>query len=392
MSNKSNKKKEAYSFIQNIKSLNTKYKNEIIWNTLPINEYIEYINSIDIYNDITTNLNINIKEYKDYEIIGFCEINKNLRFVGDFDEHMYLITDSSKKKLYISIGKCHPIFWYLIKSESEFTDNFDNIYETYNQEGYHLHHTKKIRAFMGTNELLSLDVFDIETHLLLHKYSEKLLWGSKWKDFPYRNNYLVENVSQFDSNIFTSHAMQQDYKENTYNISVRSKYSKSVITFYYHEDAYIVEIKYNPLHTNQIMNINKDFNRSYDNDIPIDVVLMLFNFPFIKFKDIIEMKPFLNFHFYIINLLISDDKELLKTIGPELQKLLNDQPDIEDNLKKEIIDFIKYTKDIKVIEEILTEIKDLIYNDKEVKLEDLLQKYKCTDNDYVKNCLDYYLK
>lgn len=391
MSNKKSTNKTYKNLAEKIKSLNFNYKEDILWKNVTMDDFINYVDSIDIFLDITETSKINTKDYKTYKIIGLCQMNKNLRFVGDLHENLYLITDPDQKVIYLSIGQTHPIFWYKVTSEEEFLINFNQIYETYNQKGYHLNHKSKVRAFMGTNAMLSLENFDIENHFLLHKYSEKLLWGSKWADYPYRTNYLTEEVSSFDSVVYTGHALQQDYRVDTYSVSVRSKYSKSIITIYFHEDAYIVEIKYDPIKTPQINQVNEMFGRFYKEDIPLDVILLLFNFPFIQYQNIFDMKPFLYFHFYIINLLISDDRTMLKEVEPFLKNLLeSSESTFDDDLKNEINDFINYIGDVKLFEKIVNEIKVLKETHKDFKLEELLKKYHCMDNEYIKKCLDYY--
>ena len=392
MSKNKNNKKSSQNFVKELHNLDIKYKNKIIWEKIEIAPYIKYVDSIDVYFDITNTTDINITDYKSHKIIGYCEMNCHLSFVNDTNELLYLITDEKYTVLYVSVGRTHPIFWYKVSSRENFINHFDQIYEMYNQKEYHLNHNSKTRAFIGTDAILSLETFDIENHLLMHKYSEKLLWGSKWPDHPYRINYMNESLSPFDSLVYTSHAMQQDYREDTYSISVRSKYSKSIITIYYHEDAYIAEIMYDKIETPQNEIINKTFGRFYNLDLPVDVIMLIFNFPFMQYQNIISMEPITHFHFYIINLLVSDDRAFLKQIEPDLKNILDKQPDMEDNLKAEIKDLIIYINDLKIFEKIVEEINILREEHIEIKIEDILEKYNCQENDYIKKCLDYYIK
>jgi len=309
-------------------------KEEIIWidedDNINIKNYITYLGTIDLYNDINTSLNTNWETYKKMKIVGICEMNKYLKFINDtYDDLMYFIKDENDK-IYISIGRCHPIFWYKYNK-----NNFDKLYNLYNQKKYPIDFNEnQINAFLGNQDMLNLNIHELENHFLIHKYSEKLIWGSKWDDYPFRECFMSSYVSHIDSIIYTGQSMRQ-INNDYYTVSVRTNYSKSIITISNFSDAYIINIKYNPIINKKIDEINKIFTRNYKNDIPMDVILLLFNFPFITSQTIINMEPFTEFHFYLLSLMISETNEL--------KKILNSKKNISEDIKKQMLAYLEKT-------------------------------------------------
>lgn len=191
-------KKNPFKEIKkNINYDNSKHIGKIIWNDdieqdkqFKMIDYINYIKSTNIYNEFNDKINIKLDEYINYKILGICNMNNNLKIITmDPTEFIFLITDKYYKLLYITIGKCHPLFWYKFTTKKTFMDNFDTIYEIYNPIQYIIEFPNNINSFIGNEEILSLNVHDIENHLILNKYTDKLIWGSNWIDHPFRNEY-----------------------------------------------------------------------------------------------------------------------------------------------------------------------------------------------------------
>lgn len=307
---------------------------EIIWidndDTINMKNYIEYISAIDIYNDINTRLNITWESYKTMKIVGICEMNKYLKFEKEGCEDLMYILKDDKGKKYISIGRCHPIFWYKYD-----TKRFSDIYNIYNQESYSTDFNgNQQSAFIGNEEMLGLTIHELENHLIFHKYSEKLIWGSKWDDYPFRDCFMNNSVSYIDSIIYTGQSMRQ-ISDDYYTVSVRTNYSKSIITINNFPDAYIINIKYNPIINHRIDNINKLITRNYKSDLPMDIIILLLNFPFMTSNTINHTKPFTEFNFYLLSLLIPEQSEL--------KQLLEAKKDIDKDLKNKMLAYFEKT-------------------------------------------------
>ena len=393
----SNKKNSFREIKKNINYSSSKHIGKIIWNSelkqedqLKMSDYIHYIKSTDIYNEFNNKINIDLNDYINYKILGICALN-NLKMINNDQEFMFLITDKYYKLLFITIGKCHPLFWYKFTNKVTFINNFDTLYETYNPNQITNNFTNSINGFIGNEEILSLNIHDIEKHLILNKYTDKLIWGSNWVEHPFRSEYMGKNITHIDSIIYTGQAMRQN-GDLEYCINVRTNYSKSIITIHCYEDAFILELKYNTIDTNQIESINDIFGRKYKTNIPIDIIMTLINFPFVTHMDILQMKPLNMFHFYVITLLVNEQK-IFDDILPQFDIILNDKTgNYDDELKEYIKDFVQKNNSDKMLTRIINEIN--IYeiiesvtdqNDINLSINNIMDKYECINDDYIKN-------
>jgi hypothetical protein len=301
------------------------YKDKIFWydEPEPIDEYLNIIKG----NILDLDLNI--------------DIYKELLILGVYNTNIYIISNKEYDTLYISVGECSPLFWYKFTDLETFMNEFTKIYEAYNPIEYPSTYQCAIKSFMGNENMLELNVHDIENHFILQKYTDKLIWGSLWKIHPFRKEYLEGYLSYIDSIIYTGQAMRQT--EGQYTISVLSSYSKSMITIHDYEEAFIIEVKYNPINTPQNEQINNLFGRGYKMDIPIDVILVLINFPFITHSDILKMRPFTLFHFYIVLTLIDDNPGLIDEVIPIFKELLSEiNKEEQKDLSDEINNYLKF--------------------------------------------------
>lgn len=187
----------------------------------------------------------------------------------------------------------------------------------------------------------------------------------------------------------------KQYEKSEYCVSIRTNYSKSIITIHCHENAFILELKYNGINTKQIESINDIFGRNYKTNIPIDIIMTLINFPFVTYTNILQMKPLTIFHFYIITLLVNEIK-LFDDILPQLDIILNDKSgNYDDELKEYIGDFIYKNNSDKQLVQIINEINihELIKETiEQINIDEIIskimEKYKCIGNNYIKSELD----
>lgn len=313
---------------KDLTKLNFKYKSDIFWydNPEPINTYLDYIKETNILNS-----DIDLDNYKDFVIFGV------------YNTDNYIITSKGYDTLYISIGQCSPLFWYKFTDLDGFIETFATIYEIYNPVKYPNHYTNNLKGFMGNENMLELNIHDIETHFTLQKYTDKLIWGSMWNLHPFRQEYLEGHLSYMDSIIYTGQAMRQ--KESQYTMSVLTAYSKSMITIHDYKEAFIVEVKYNPINTPQTEQVNNLLGRGYKSDMPIDIILALINFPFLTWNDIIIMKPFTLFHFYVVMALIGDSGDLEDKVVVEFKKMVKElNSEEEKDVMEEIENYLCYVE------------------------------------------------
>jgi len=384
------------------------YIDKIIWNAnlqkekrLIIDDLLTYIQST--YTDFINKTKADLIMYKDYKILGHCLSNSN-----EYMEYLYLLSDYDMKAVYISVGRCHPVFWYKFTTKKDFYDNFDQIYETYTRSYSDIdnnNNNKYIRACIGNAEILDINIHDIENNLLLQKYTDKLIYGSMWNDHPFRKEYMNKVVTPMNNIILTGQAMRQDLDEDVspYSVSVRTQYSKSLITIYDFDGTFILEVEYTPIHTKQINNINTLFGFHYNIDMPIDLLLCIYVFPFLTHSDVLKMRPLTPYHMYLLNILVGHDGNLMIEMEPELKNILKNRKQdkfdkIVYQIAKKIIElstnykvFLKIleSNDMKNIlkthlgEDDITEIEELV--------NELQQKYNCVNDEHIKDELINYI-
>lgn len=295
--------------------------------------------------------------------------------------NIYLVTDNEYKNIYLSVDITSPIFWIKYSSRKVLFENIDLVLETY-QSLYTLDFEKEVRGFIGTQKMLDLDLDSIEQHFILNNFTEYLMWGSKWRDHPFRKTYINREVTSAESVFFTTQAMKQ-LDDNTKRISVRTNFSKSIITVEDHDGAYVVNIKYNPTFNTGLDEVNRIFMREYPDDLPLDVVVSIVNFPFITHTGLLQLDPITEYNFimaflvanttnmyeemlpYLENIATNSDQENLKIIATNyytrlkqsigVDKILEDQQ-TEQFIKDKISDLNKGKDENEIQKEILEEI------------------------------------
>lgn len=372
-----------------------------------LRDFFKYIKEYASFDDKFDMTIFGMEEFQDHLIIGKSPINTHLNYIGkEGKEYIYIISDNEFKNIWLSVGKCFPICWYKYTSKKTFYDAFDTIYESYNKEEYNLNLEKVSRAFVGTEQMLTLGMEDLEKHMILNPNTEELLWGSKWKDHPFRIVYMHKKISKMDSYMFANQAMQQ-IDDETYSCSVRTEFSKSIITFEDYNGAFIIDIKYNPIHSPQIEIINQEIERSYPLDMPTDVIQTIINLPYVTHTGLLKLRPVTSYTF-VISSLIANNRDMYAELVPEIKTILaeTDDPSVRDfgkiflhNLEKntklddvfgdkKIEEFIKSKIDnlqgeVQTLEEVRDEIW-VILNDKLKKLNFNDQEFK----DHVTNIID----
>lgn len=321
----------------------SKHIDRILWVDELIDEqptmdlYIATVKERPIPEYVTDNPDYDFVDYQDHIVIGICEINMYLKLTVDDEsrQYLYLITDPSYSILFISVNMTYPLFWYKFHSREELAAEFDNLFEIYSPQEYDLDFPETSRGFMGTDRSLQLTMDEMERHFIINPYTEILIWGSKWLDHPFRHEYLDNQVTGRESLFFSKQAMEQ-INEQTKHVSVRSLYSKSIITVEYKDKAFLINIKYKSINTPQIKIIDEDLGREFPTDMPIDVVMAMINFPFITHLGMLRIQSISNFNFMIAGMLANSKKmfeELMSETKILIEKYKNDPEIVNIGMK-----------------------------------------------------------
>jgi hypothetical protein len=221
---------------------------------------------------------VKYEEYPDF----FRTKTKDLDFYKNYtithctklgNTRAYVVTN--KTDTYIAFKYIVPFLWIPIKTEND----YNNLSSTYNTNyGLQL---KKFKGYIGNCGMLGFDFNGCVRYILESEFTDKYIWN-KSHDFKFEKEvkqlnkfeYLELNHTAFDS--------------NKNNIVFRTKLSKSQITIENYNEHYLIEIAYNPhTHTN-ITEINNEYSRNYNTDLPIDVISFIVHFPFLTCDDIIK--------------------------------------------------------------------------------------------------------
>ena len=335
--NKSNKKIKKFSTKKLEKAFGI---NEIIWihnkknnNLLSINEYYNLLTqtykSHFLLSSTSNALQESIKKVLEFDLIGAIQINKNLKekTIGNSNNNFYLFIFTDYKTLHVSISITPIDFWHTFTSLKELKLFLIDAKNIYNPQEYNNSFKKNSRGFIGTEAMLDLNVLDIERSLILNKFNEILAWGSFWKDYPFRDdiyNSASQTMSLVDRNGYNIQAMKQE--DQHYEISIRTLFSKSIINIENYDGAYIINLYYNPLKRSEniIKKINKDYDRQYPLDLPMDVIISIHTFLYQDHISILNMDEVTSGNLLISQLIantINRQDELIKKL--ELMLKLN---------------------------------------------------------------------
>ncbi|MBA42949.1 MAG: hypothetical protein CMF62_02930 [Magnetococcales bacterium] len=282
-----------------------------------------------------------VDEYSNWEILGVCELNRNLKELTFGDEnknyYMYFITNTNRSKLFISIHISHPILWYEIGEVNE----IEKIINYYNPHSYE-NNLDEIVAYVGSAESLELSLLDFENLILSSPFTELLMWGNLYQDFPFRKEYERLDISSKEHMIYFNQAMRQD-PENFEEINVLTKFSKSKIKIIYDQNLFFIKLSYRPIKTSQIKIFEKDYN-----NIPIDIVNLIYNLDFFTKDSILKVSNLSSYHLYIATKLFENEIDLLNKLLEVSQENLDSL--VNEDLNKLILNLKVKTEIDRVFE------------------------------------------
>jgi hypothetical protein len=267
-------------------------------------------------------------DFSEYIICGRKRMNDKL-FHKNFsiESWMYLLYCKEETTIILAFD-CYPTTLWYYCHDPKSLEQLKNIITTYQQDNYELELSHSLRGFVGTEEMLNSKMEDIEKFFIVSKYCENLVWGSSFYDYPFRD--ISEDSSIFHLARCASYALRQE--SNSLSISTRTEHSKSIIRFEYHNGAFLVDVKYNPVENKNISEINNILDVKFPKDMPNDVLSILMNYPFVTHKDIYALEP-LSEHHVSLSLIVANTKEMFYDIIGEMDKLLTNNK-IDSNVNK----------------------------------------------------------
>ena len=289
-----------------------------------------------------TNMVAFIQKFKNYEIIGFFEVNAHLSNpdIGSTAMKMYLISDTNFRELYMALCGTTPDHWYHFKSRKDLFNVFDFIYEQYNLKNYITKFEKTSRAFIGTFKMLEMNITEIQDIFILNTFSETFFWGSKWTDYPFRDMHTFKQLDNRERMLLQMQAMEQI--PSMCSINFRTIITKSIVTVEVCNGAYIINIQYNPITINDsiIKRINKLYQKYYPLDLPLDVIAVIEYFPFVDHINLLNLEPLTDYNFIMASL-VANTKHMHYELVDKVTEILEEKSlSIDDKL----LEFVKYFK------------------------------------------------
>lgn len=316
--------------------LKLKHKNLIEWKdessqSVEMFDLIEFLKKDPISQRVAKETDLSPEIFLDHKLIGVVQINQILKLhvESEYHDYLYLISDSEFKDIYISVERVAPAFWYHYTNRKTFLDQFDQIVDAYDKKTYELNYPRKMRAFIGTEQMLNLNFNEIIDMFIISSHTEILTWGSNWKDHPFRDIYMRQNVNQKEGVQLSKQAMKQS-DPSIRTMSIRTAYSKSIMTLEDHDGAYILEISYNPIKTEQIDLINNHLDRQYPTDLPVDTIISCINFPFVNHIGLIKLKPITTYNFIMASL-VANNLTMYQEMIPEVRQIIKDLEEGRDH-------------------------------------------------------------
>lgn len=311
---------------------------EIREDLVTMEEYFSKLLNNPVSQYLLQNDKFKLSTFKDHILVGICEIKTYIKLYieGDDRNYLYLITDPEFRDMYVAVGVSYPIFWYKYSTRKEFCEMFDRLHEAYNPDDYKIKFNKITRGFVGTKKMLDYSLDDIENQFISNVYAEPITWGSKWVDHPFREVYMDKMVTQREHIIFSGQSMKQKSYSNV-SISVRSTFSRSIITVEDHDGAFVMDIQYEPIKSPQIRYVNDELAREFPEDVPVDVLMVISNLPFVTHTGLLEITPLSNYNF-IMTSLVANCKEMYEELCVKIKKLMKEYENSKDEEDEETLE------------------------------------------------------
>jgi hypothetical protein len=301
----------------------------------------------DDIKDENKDKNENDDENKDKEIIVIDDIE----FLSEDDDSMpidmtklniiddYLQLDPNNDnfnhtfhELHLSVDINHKLFWVTVNCD-EIHESLTHIVDLYSR---YINPNKSNFAAIGNFNSLDEEIDDIQNTLMEEPTVELLFWGSKWKEFPFRNRYLRQNVCYSEHIVYQSRAMEQA-DDGLRTLTFRTLYSGSIISLVTYGNNLTVKVKYPSSKYGNIHKINHILGTCFPLDIPIDVVQTLAPWPYMSCVKLFDTNPITRDTLWLAYLLSTENNTL-----NELQCQINEID--TKNIPQDIVTYISKLK------------------------------------------------
>jgi len=331
------------------------------------------------------NINL-IDEYKLNNPIALIKLKKNIKIpmVKEQNDIVHIIHDNKLHIIYICVSFSHPYLWY---SFNEFEYDaiiqlLNKIINVYNPIEYPESYEKQISGFIGNEKIIGMTENDLMENLVIGEWNELFTWGPLWNDHPFRETLMNELLSEFQYSKINIYAMQQ--LNDIIVINVKTQLSKSSVKFVINDGLYFVYINYNPIINLNINKLNKLNNTHYSDDLPIDIIQLLFDFQFMTHNTILQLRPIASINFIIANLLAKNDMTKVNDIMIELKQIIDESVDENNEIINEMATDMYKTYATNIVlnkilnDENLYKGKDII---KKLCTDELLSQYSMINDD-----------
>lgn len=281
------------------------------------------------------------EDYVDYKVVGTLALESGTA---------YLICDPEYKTIGFCMEHSQPLFWFVFRTKKLFYNHIDRYYNTYNVQDYPIEFNSWTRGFSGTVRMLGAKITDLQNYLINNRYTEFFTWGSAYDDYPFRDADLSTMTPK---EIQVMHASAMKQKDDTnYCVNIRTKYSRSIITFIDYNGAFVSEIQYNSTTTPGVRQINEVLEKEFPEDIPLDVVLTLLYLPFTTHTGLLKLTPLNQDNFMMANL-VANNNEMYQEL---IDMMVDIQPTLEgDETQEAGHTFVKKLETNIIVNDILSD-------------------------------------
>jgi len=343
-----------------------------------------------------------------------CEISSKSNLIipmmdsSDATVSYYLLYRLIDESVLICTEFSHPNFWNYISTKNKNVDDIThdilNVTKYYNPTEYSNEDNKLkiVRAFIGTEQMINMNVNDFMENMMLSEWLELFTWTTNDIDHPFRETLLNEKLSAYQYNKMNI-SVNQQHAENIKIVNTRTRYSKTLMSFEILRDGlFIVTIYYVPIKCKRLKTSNNcDVGKKYNDDLPIDVIQSIIDMPFIKYDEILQLEPLTIHNCAIANMLSRNDIDKQKIICEQICDIIKKYDETNWSVEDDIMCSIKQLIYMYKINIIISKFYDAINENSinkyalkaiiKTNLEDLNEKY-FNVNEIKQNALLYVSK
>lgn len=209
-------------------------------------------------------------------------------FNQDIMEMSLFVVSDLCNYICVSVGYSHPDWWYIIPIIDKHIDipKIEYLLEQYDRSDIETYSYCDY-AILGNSKKMNITMEAVEHHIMTSKLVEVFTWGSKYSGYPYNKDEVDRSIGKTKIEFITNARKQSSL---LYTMSFTTLYSQSIIKVIQHRKFIVYQIQYNPIsYQHPIINIlNDDYDKTYPEDFPVDVIIAILQFPYLSFREIVE--------------------------------------------------------------------------------------------------------